>query len=911
MQCPKCDCELGDQAHCPKCDRKDEASAETTNTPESGDNQDVAADSNVPPLTQEDPSQTADSSTQQTESESPEENVPKPREPVPPTPNVETPVSGNLINSKGDLRILEQANQNIEKIYRTEVHDSEIHAGRDVTIAGITITTAGQTNKAEDERSLFSLTRRLPERPLRLHQSIRAEVNELVSQLRKTRILFVACPSRELAIDAGYAAVTGLGLANPDQNRVLIQDDALRVNLEFSIQKLLEKKPEEEGDTAVLVDAHGTSAETFANSILYFTAWEGIVREDLLSGHLFLVVIVSPEYAQKRQQALKRNSLFAYWEVPFLRPYLERHYPDRHEQLEAEILRQREHAENWKKDQTDFYQQIIYYHESGELLAVAADGGPKADPDLSAESLLKASNPVEKIVLYTAAFFYQITPIEFCRVVEALLAKRTLKNTLTTKGANGNDAPGLAQTEIPLNQIWEEEKDDIFTKLLRETSSGKDSVRVVGLSDPALRESLRRLFDRQHRYYLIDQFRALQERGIFFHPSIRLAENTTQIAVEMACLYSDEFNESWIVGLIKRLRQNFESNLSDAPDGEHAMFQFLQPGAWNLALVRVSDVFRRMLELSQLKGMVHGSLEQLIKSGYYEDTLLLIKQLQFTPEFDELYWFKQLLHRADKRTRYLTYYYLYSYLKRMGSGVYEGLKKIEVWLPPTERDPDAYQPFDFFVLRLLIQYCVETVERFNSKHHGDWPSHYPLFAIKDGETATERTSLLARWLLHPGIEVTLAELRMGGTQMTLIGALLAEWAFILLGPKAASSGDKLAPPAGNGVWPVNGPTEGSADVEYSGATLFNLLIRQFASRTDLSQRLELLKFWNMVDHDLLRYLASLPYASELRNQLGWKRNLVRQLITRFKSLAGASKTTPRPAKQRSTVDQFWLKPSSS
>ena len=329
----------------------------------------------------------------------------------------------------------------------------------------------------------------------------------------------------------------------------------------------------------------------------------------------------------------------------------------------------------------------------------------------------------------------------------------------------------------------------------------------------------------------------------------------------MAGFYPDEFNETWIVKLISRVRQHVASGAAGAT-GEEAMFRYLRdskPGAWNLALARVSDVFRRMLESPQLEGMVHSTLEQLINGGYHEDTLLLIKQLQFTPGFDELYWFKQLLHRADSRTRHLTYYYLYSYLRRMGSGVYEGLKKIEAWLPPAERH--TYSQFDYFVLRLLIQYCVESVERFNAKHYGNWPSRYPLFAaIKDLEIANECTSLLAKWLLHPGIDATLTGLRFVGTQMTLTGALLAEWTFILIGPREPSA---------------------DAGGEFSAA-LSDLLIRQFVSRTDLAQRLELLTYWNRLSHDLLKFAGNLPYASELRKELGWKRKLVGRLIAKFK-----------------------------
>lgn len=366
---------------------------------------------------------------------------------------------------------------------------------------------------------------------------------------------------------------------------------------------------------------------------------------------------------------------------------------------------------------------------------------------------------------------------------------------------------------------------------------------------------------------------------------MRVAESVIQIAIDMAGVYPDEFSEGWIVGIISRLRQHFEPGVPAAPDGEDAMFRFLrssQPGALNLALARVADIFRRMLELPQLGGMVKSSLEHLIGGGYHEVTLLLIKHLQFTPEFDTLYWFKQLLHRADPATRRFTFYYLYSYLKRRGSGVYEGLKQIKEWLPRTDRDLRTYSQVDYLTLQLLIQYCVETVARFEEKHYGDWPSRYPLFAIKDGETAAEHVELLVEWLLHPGIGATLARLGMGGTQMTLVGALLAEWTFILLGPEAASPTGEPAQSGANDIRP-DGDLAQIPEPELSARTLHDLLLGQFASRMNLSQRLELLKYWNELNHDLLKYLGALPRTSELRRQLSWKRESVRRLITHLKN----------------------------
>lgn len=874
MQCSSCDQKLDDQLHCQNCDLPNKNPAEAISAPEATATAGIERELHVPPHRDSLP-QSADSPHPPPDEESPSGAEAQAPEPLPQAPDIKITVSGSTVDAKGNINIIGVAQGYLDQT---------------------------EQPKVEEEKSLYSLTKRRPQRAVELHHSVAVEVDQLVSQLRTTRLMFITCASREFAIEAGYAANARLGIANPEQDRVLRYADAASNNIEFRVQSLLKHLPSE-GETAIVVDAYETSAETFSDSILNDKAWVNIIQADLESNHLFLVITVSPTYARKRLMHVKRNLPFAYWEIPFLRPFLEQNYPHRFEKLEADIIQQRGQG-IWEEDETDFCQQIISFHDNEQLQTIVENGGPK-DSEMTAATLLKGCNPVEKTVLYTAAFFPEITPLEFCRVVEALLAKRTMRVAAPTESVNRAGSSDSTQSEVPLTRIWEEEKDNIFTNWLRDASFAKDSVRVVNLSNSALREPLRRLFEKQHRFYVIDQFKALQERGIFFYPSLRLAENTTRMAVEMASFYPDEFNEGWIVELVTRLNQHFESELAGAPEGVDAMFQFLQsaqPGALNLAFARVSDIFRHMLDSPQLKGIVQNTLEHLLKRGCHKEVLWLVKHLQFTQGFDQLYWLKQLLHRSDPRTRLLTYYSLYSYLKRMGSGVYEGLTKIETWLPRPERNPSTYSQFEYFVLRLLIQYCLETVGRFDPKHYGKWPSRYPLFAIKDKEAAAECMSLLSRWLLHPGIEATLVGLRMGGTRMTLIGALLGEWTFILLGPRDPAHAVAATTAPGRREARTGVGTAGETSNGFSAATLHDLLIRQFACRTDSTQRVELLKYWNRLNQDMLKFLNSLSSTSELRKGVIWKRELIGRLITQFKSVSTGSKSAPPPVSERTSGD---------
>lgn len=912
MLCLTCNRELADRTYCEICDRQDAASGETADASEGEVEQTFDDDSNVP-LAPEAPPQAADSA--EDPPDLTPESAPADSQDSPPNetapPGATTEASGSpSIDSEGEQSILEEAFKTIEDISETEIgEDSQTF--RDAYTAGIEggVRTGGDFHagpryyygvraaKPEDEVSLYALAKELPQHTIELPESAQAEVREKAARLKTTRLMFITCPYDRFALDAGYVAVEELGLEDPAQKRLLNYEDATGHKHTFTARNLLEQIPKEKKERVLLIYAQSESAQSVLESFFDIATRVDMVRAELQRNCLFLIVVAAPPDAQRGPALLRQSPLFAYAEVPFLRPFLQRHFPADCERLEAEIVEQRAGGK-WEKDETRFCRQIVDFYESERLGEVVADGGPD-DPRLSAESWLKGSNAVEKGVLYAAAFFQGVTMPEFCSVVEALLEGRAAPAVPPSNGSNGGDA--RAQPPAPLGHLWEEERDRIFNDWLRETSVAKESVRVVTLSDSALREPLQQLFEKKHRFYLIDQFDALQRRGILFHPSPRLGENAIRIAAYMAGAYPDKFNESWIVELVGRVRSHFEQQPSEGSDAMFQNLKGLQTGdAFNRAMTRLADVLRRLLGSPQLVATVQNSLEQLIKRGYHEEALLLLTQLQFAPDFDALYWFKQLLHRADNRTRNLTYYCLYAHLRRMGGDAYKGFQKVEAWLPKVEpqaerlprartqaghfvveagREQTTYSQFDHFALRLLIQYCVETVARFNAKNYGEWPTRYLLLAVKDAAEAEERTSLVARWLLHPGIESTLVRLKMGGTRMTMIGALLAEWTFILLGPAEASAAD--------------GTTAGAeTDAQDSPAGLFELLIRQFTSRLNLSQRLELLKYWNRLNHDLLKCQVRLPAASGLRSQLVWKRELVSRLIARVKRAPATGEALP-------------------
>jgi len=73
-----------------------------------------------------------------------------------------------------------------------------------------------------------------------------------------------------------------------------------------------------------------------------------------------------------------------------------------------------------------------------------------------------------------------------------------------------------------------------------------------------------------------------------------------------------------------------------------------------------------------------------------------------------------------------------------------------------------------------------------------------------------------------------------------------------------------------------------ASTELSGRNLLDLLINEFCSRTDITQRVQLLKYLNNLNLDLLRFSGPQQSGSALHIQLAWKRELVGQLVSMIK-----------------------------
>ncbi len=718
------------------------------------------------------------------------------------------------------------------------------------------------------------------------------EIETHFASLMSQNLILIGCPDLELSLDAGYALIERLSI--PDDRKWKID---LRSHLNkgtiIGIKSLLPENEQKKTKAAILVNAIHKPAEDLIESLLLesFVAesFEGILREN----NVYMLCIVQSRYIDERQSDPLRELKTPFWKIPFLRPLLKQNFDD-YESLEQRILCQRQKG-RWKEDESEFCGEIKTFLKKGQLRKVIEN---RDNPvSVSVETIFKDDDYIGKSVLYSASYFRDMTSKEFCSLVESLLGNRKVFKSVPEYKQDESGSLELVHTriEVPIINIWRDEKDPIMWKWLSETYSTKNAANVIDFSDYQMRDSIRNFLEESRRFLLKDNFRTLQEQGFLFYPSDQVAENMIGLTCDMMSAYPDEFNTDWLVELIVNIRDSFETTRASSTKRLASIAQFLKaPEASALALVysRISELMRQLLKNQKLKEIVAGTFVELIRSRKHDCVFNLIRRLRTASEFDEFYWIKQLLNQGDMVTRLFTYGYFHHRIKTLNPNIPAACQFIEDWLPKEDRPTGQYARSSTYALRSLIQQCLEAVDVLEADSYGVWPSQYSLFAFQDRETAERSVGQMMKWLFHPAMTQALDELdkdsRTGGgfaSPNNLVGALIAEWFFILMGPdkktalysSGANNGKSIAERSEQ-------RSTGDADTKIDADSLVAILMRQVSLNSDKAQRKEMVEYWEQLRIDLSFLIRFSEYSLDMRAQFIWRNNRLWELISAVKKL---------------------------
>jgi hypothetical protein len=713
-----------------------------------------------------------------------------------------------------------------------------------------------------------------------------SELGRYAAQLRAERILLLSCADEKVALGAAYALLDEAGVA-----------DECRRSLDFQVnaQKKCDQVPElisrradgERPLTAVVVEAYSNGSKQFCDWLTRVDHLASLrIRGDLSENRFVLVCLVGTAYLERAENGLRAEGKrlnFPCWKIPFLRPLLKHHFPERYAELEERLMRQRVEGK-WRSDETKFCQEVRDYIEADRLPEVieAREHGDVPAPDVPP---FRNGKAVEDALLYTAAYFPDLTLHEFDEVVGLLLVGKTTTVTVKSVRTNkeGEQESFDAEVQKPLAELWGESPDEYLEACRLEEVFQSDAATAVNFSSGKLRDDVRRMFETKHRMYALRQFQVVESRGLLFHTSPRVSAGMMRLCVEMALSHPDVVGRDWLYKTVAAIGDGGTPTLK-LPQG------LARPEAY--AYERVAQLIRQMLEESRLEETAAGLLRQLMDTRKHEALLEIMRGLQFAPKINEFGWIKRVLDEGRDEARDAARRLLHGYIKK--SDLYSLLRSLESWLPKPEQPPEAYAPSVLAALRLVAEFCWEARANFNPADYGAWPSRHPLFAFEDAAAAEDGLRRLFNWMLNPAMQSVLESVfeEAGLTDeddfdyspTTFVGELVVEWSFVLQGPGgAAVAGERAAHSA-----------------RLDAAAVRDIMIEQVVKATDRAQRNEILLYWEEV-RDFLGFVMDrrgyleYPLDREEQKVVRWKRELVRGLIKRFRELSWQHRSAASPA----------------
>lgn len=574
---------------------------------------------------------------------------------------------------------------------------------------------SGDSQKESSETEDFvDPTKPLPRKPKKTLNFEQNQLQDYYQKLKEDHLIIVSCIDQDVAWEAAYALAEMVKVSN---KRLLTAERRSLNNFdELSIDTILEPKIGEGESTLIVVEPG--EKQTFLDSLIVNRSTAEDIKNDLENSHKLCICLSKPEILEKTLESKKVKPFFPCWEIP---------------------------------SQSN------------------SDDKKSVNDQVDVISLFEKGNTLTQTVLYVAVFFEKLNLREFERVVLLLLGNQTCETEERKVAVNqkSNDSEPvisftiddqnitvnrynntLERSESPrnnlqaeklLSEVWQDNSDEILKSCYLKYLKTEHSSRFIDFSLPDMRQQLIDYFQEEKYGYCRKNFRSIIELDLVFNTSSQVTISVVKMSINMMLDSPDEYDSQWLTNKILDAIKSI-----DEAKTEKELKQEL-----NHIFTCVSYWLREILNYPELDGLVAGCLEKLISEKQHDAVLEIVKSLRFAPEFNEIYWIKQLLQRKEVGPQ--TYKFLYNQLKQSGSRVYEILSQIQNWLPKVEAK--QYSLLHKYALQLLPEYILETSNKFDQKFYGKQAFKYRLFSsLRNDNDAQNKLNLLARWLLHPGIE---------------------------------------------------------------------------------------------------------------------------------------------------------------
>lgn len=731
------------------------------------------------------------------------------------------PNNGIPINTERHVTTPRDVNSSHEvliKIEKIEASDVSITSTgniiKNTTLKSIKL---NKDNDGDESSDLFrDPTIRLPKNPSDLAACHPIEVlDDFAEQWVKNRIILIGCSSEEVLSSTAYQLIE-----RPEfkiyEKRLLMFDGANIKNGDFHIEIFPKYFPSQK----IIILADIKNQCRFFDSLFSTRYYSQFIKEEFKEkGILFIGLLGSQLIKLIEEKKSTEYFFFTYWKIDFLFHLLKKYFPKNFDELGNKILKQRKNGLWGKKDdEYTFYLQIKETLERGidfftervknciNYDISASRMNDNLHEGIRAQSIFKDDEP-HKTALFVGAFFTELPPLDFHRVVCLLLEDKTTIRNKKTKIESGEPQLKIIETEEEIKAIekWDKNADNIINDCYLKPISTENNYCYIDFSHPYLRKDMREYFMENYSIYIKQQLILIQNSGILFDSNISyiISDNIIHLIVQMVILNPPKYGPEWLQEFILKIKNHYNITDKNRDCPFAAITQFINEKE-NKRIqthfyIQISKLIREMLSIPQFKEVVQTFLNNTFTLEAHEIILNIVLNLgiQMFParqsEFDMFDWLKRLLDQGPDLIKKKTYEALYQIAIEHYSCIYDVFEAIQKWLPSEEKEWDYLTPSNKYALYFIIHYCSGTVLKMENKEYGAWPSKYPLFQKleKDKIKQIKLLKKIIRWLLHPLIDKAIKEVNAATNPAdksridlpihAYIVTLLEEWGIILLG----------------------------------------------------------------------------------------------------------------------------------
>lgn len=629
---------------------------------------------------------------------------------------------------------------------------------------------------------------------------------EKLSIFKESNILLLGDKSHGKSPNIAYSLASEIEKNDNKENIRTFSLDS-RQNEELTIQQFSyhrEKTQEVQNDIVIVIDA---------------TKYEGKFVGSLLE--------CSITFEENLQQALKENKVYLICLIPV------------------------EHIHRWLKSKDE--EQIGFPN-----WIVTEDKNTNVSIEIQKEFEDVVTNLYEfsyeeriviQTILYVGAFFPNLPFADFIYLVDLWLLTEEPEKLPTI-----SDESEKTEIHKPTpKQLWDAKNNFYFRKCCFYQSKTEDSKKFVAIKQGYNETLLQEILEENIPVTIQQKIESIIRFGLVFHKSEDIAKNSIELFAKYF-LDSEETNDNWFLYAFRFFETNeiLDETLDEAITdilGEipHQYIRDREKGLTQKTFYyrRIARIISEMLLYEQLKPVVKRVLDQLISETYYRAVFILVKQLQYSANFDEYYWLKRLLDEGNKKLQQEIEAYILSNL--INNNV--SIENIKEWFPiEDEKRSNASEKS----LSLLIKYVMAITQNFDEQLFHLEPNKFPLFIYEDKQIAENRLEFIIRYLLHSWNEriwgKVWEEITNTGEELSalllpyisLFSQTIERWCFILCGQNNKKTK----------------PVPDYSNLQITNDVITDILLEKIVLYTTKSEQEEISYWWKVIKADLDRNLNS-------------------------------------------------------